>query len=543
MNLKPISSPRNAHQCVSPTKHQMPIPLVHPLGVLLAFVFCFLIASSQYVVAADSTRGFVQKQVAPKSEKTTNLKSTSAIKPTNQSSKNQTNAKGQKHLLLEGIAFAKTQSAADIQARNELENNLRAQIASSSSVCNPVNRQYLSVCETSRKKIITQAKLPLMGVNYQKITGGPGVKGSKASLIRHLALPAYQDALKKEMRDMEQMQVKEEARGIKKRRGIDLTTHMMRYYQLAAVAALLGEEDFVSKKFEVPDNKKKDGPNIIKVSSIDEAISKIARTFKIKAAYIYPPRPLESAEITPFGKAFYDRMVNEMPGKITTIQFGSESISSAYSMVDGDMLLSVYQYNRDYLLENRLILHLDKNAISKFRTAPVAADFDQLFVAKEVPKTGFYGQIVTQKGSEDLLFRKGDTIKLYVRLSKPGYFYVVGHIKRPGGEYSYLVDINEGEGPELFVTYVRPDQVNQVIDLGEFDVEPPYGVEYLQLVSATKDLKSQLPKYSYDEKLGYYVLDSSKGNVKAGVEEVRALKRIDKTILYHENQLVYTTMK
>jgi len=345
----------------------------------------------------------------------------------------------------------------------------------STGACKEINVKYLSLCNNNSKKIITQDKLPLMGVNFQKITGKFGLKGSKASLVPHLSLPSYQAAINSEMQKMEKMQIKEEARGIKKRRGKDFTTRMMRFYQMAVVAAALGDTQYLSKEFKLPGYMKQNDSNIIKVSSITDAVSQITRTFKVKSAYIYPPRPLESVEITSFGKMFYDELAKKMTNKMSKYQFGSESISGVYSMVNGEMLLSYQHYNKDYLLESRLTLHLDKNAIGKFRTAPMSADFDQIFVNQDIPKTGFQGQIATQMGNDDLLFRNGETINLFVRLSKPGYFYIVGHINRPGGEYSYLVDINEGEGPGLFVMYVRPDQVNQVIDLGAFDVEAPYG--------------------------------------------------------------------
>lgn len=518
-------------------------PFINVIAILVLFIlFVILIfpwgAAYADEEQADVNRGLLQKN------KTSN-KVVESHQPGKSTSK-QENTKIATRVpdnAIEAVAFSSTQASADVMARNELENILRDRAMQSSVACNNIDIKYLSVCKNNEKNVIALNKLPLMGVNYLKVTGREGQKGSKASLMPHLALPAYQEAISKEMREMELLQIKEEARGIKKRRDVDLTTHMIRYYQLATVAAVLGNEEYLSKKFSLPANANIDKPQVVQVASIRDAVSHIAKSFNPKVAYISPPRPQESVEITPFGKVFYDELTKKMSGKMSNSQFGSESISGIYSMDDKGMMLTYQHYSKDYLLLNQLSMRLDKNSVSQFRTSPMAADIDQLFVKKEISAAEFQSQLATQKGTDDLLFRKGEIIKLFVRLSKPGYFYLVGHVAKPSGEYSYLVDVNEGEGAEKFVTYVRPDQVNQIISLGEFDVDAPFGVEYLQMVSATKDLKNQLPKYNYDKKLGYYVLNNSLGNVKAGIEEVRALKRIDKTIHYSESQLAYTTME
>lgn len=516
--------------------------LMHLFAIIMLFVvFVVLIfpwGTSQALENEDVARGLLQKSKSPgDTVQTRELK-----KPSNNNSllkeKVEVPSSG-----LEALAFSSSQSNADVMARNELENILRDRAKISTKACNNNNMQYLSVCNNNDKKVIVQSKLPLMGVNYMKVTGKEGQIGSKAVLMPHLALPAYQKAISHEMQEMQKLQIMEEQRGIKKRRDLDLTTHMIRYYQLATVAAVLGNEEYLTKQFVIPEDSTVNKSEIVQVASISDAVSYIASNFHPKVAYISPPRPQESIEITPFGKAFYDELSKKMNNQMSKSQFGSEIISGVYSL-DRDGMLLIYQhYNKDYLLMNQLSMRLDKNAVGKLRTSPIAADIDQLFVKKDTSNAEFQSQIATQKGTDDLLFRKGETIRLFVRLSKPGYFYLVGHVSKPTGEYSYLVDLNEGDGPEKFITYVRPDQANQIINLGEFDVDAPFGVEYLQLVSATKDLKDKLPTFSYDKKLGYYVLNNSMGNVKAGIEEVRALKRVDNTMRYSESQLAYTTME
>jgi len=101
---------------------------------------------------------------------------------------------------------------------------------------------------------------------------------------------------------------------------------------------------------------------------------------------------------------------------------------------------------------------------------------------------------------------------------RSGYFYLVGHTKTRGVEKSYLLDLQDAPGNRKFINYVNADDANRWISLGEFEVQPPFGIESLQIIASSKDLVDAVPNTSFD---GSYYLISN--NLKEGVALTRGL--------------------
>ncbi len=109
-----------------------------------------------------------------------------------------------------------------------------------------------------------------------------------------------------------------------------------------------------------------------------------------------------------------------------------------------------------------------------------------------------------------------------LKVNKPGYFFVAGHIKNEENELSYLLDLADAPDDRRFVYFVNADEVNKWVSLGNFVVHPPYGIESLQVLASRNDLVDRLPAYTYDPDSEYYVLS---GNIENSVAKTRGLKR------------------
>ncbi len=71
-------------------------------------------------------------------------------------------------------------------------------------------------------------------------------------------------------------------------------------------------------------------------------------------------------------------------------------------------------------------------------------------------------------------------------------------------KYSYLVNFTEEPGNGKFVHYVNGDEANRWVELGEFEVIPPLGVETLHMIASSSDLEGRVPVNYYDGSTGLY---------------------------------------
>jgi len=138
-------------------------------------------------------------------------------------------------------------------------------------------------------------------------------------------------------------------------------------------------------------------------------------------------------------------------------------------------------------------------------------------------KRDFRVSVRSNKGSQDLMFQEGDSLEIYVKLNKPGYFYIVGHTFAGEEPFSYLLDLQEeADPPRRFVQFVNADDVNRWISLGEFEIYPPLGLEHLQVIASKEDLVQRLPEYHFDAGSEFYLVGKDPTD---GLAKTRAAKR------------------
>ncbi len=120
-------------------------------------------------------------------------------------------------------------------------------------------------------------------------------------------------------------------------------------------------------------------------------------------------------------------------------------------------------------------------------------------------------------------FLENSDLIFYVKLNKPGYFYIVGHTFAGEEPFSYLLELaEEASVPRRFVQFVNADDVNRWISLGEFEIYPPLGLEHLQVIASKEDLVERLPKYRFDEESEFYLVGK---DPRDGLVKTRAAKR------------------
>jgi len=146
----------------------------------------------------------------------------------------------------------------------------------------------------------------------------------------------------------------------------------------------------------------------------------------------------------------------------------------------------------------------------------------------------------SNRGSENLLFKDGEDVELFVKLNKMGYFYIVGYTQTKKGKMSYLLELQEGSGNSRFVKFINADDASRWMSLGEFSVKKTYGVESIQVIASNKKIKT-LPAVQYDEDSGYYVISN---NIEKALSQTRGIKKKkSKKTEFSEDVMSFTTMK
>ncbi|MCB9480297.1 MAG: LPP20 family lipoprotein [Desulfobacteraceae bacterium] len=226
---------------------------------------------------------------------------------------------------------------------------------------------------------------------------------------------------------------------------------------------------------------------------------------KNKKIFIYPPVPFSSDEITPFSKAFYTRFLNfispvNSPEKSEVITRGSYSINK--SGID----LSYNAWDRQGNIIESGFVKILPQAYINYTPEPSLKDFSELVKEGIIVSDKLNIDITTSKGKKHLLFSEGERVNLFARMTKPGYFYILAHNLKEE-QYSYLLDFYDSIGNEKFIFNVSPEMVNKWINIGEFEVVPPFGVEKLEIFASTKNPAEAIPQTFFDKTTKLYRLN------------------------------------
>src|SRR5262249_20685443 len=105
----------------------------------------------------------------------------------------------------------------------------------------------------------------------------------------------------------------------------------------------------------------------------------------------------------------------------------------------------------------------------------------------------------------------GDHDRLMVKLDRPGYYYVVGHVDKASSRLSYLMEISDAATGNRFVRRIGAEEANQWQAVGEFTVEPPLGLEAVQVFATSENPERALPPVRFDPARKLYVIGTDPG--------------------------------
>lgn len=201
--------------------------------------------------------------------------------------------------------------------------------------------------------------------------------------------------------------------------------------------------------------------------SIDELAMAIAEPLKkYQRIFVKPFTPADSLEVTPFSRALHNKVVNQIDA-ITDRDYAFYELSGSYSYtdeiiaVDNHLVSLVRERHGDIAYASTLTTPVTAAASLVYQ--PKQPNFDERLLKEQIIGNEFIVQIKSNKGTRDLLFEAPESVKLMVKLNRPGYFYFVGHTKNQKTSLSYLLDLNEAPGNQKFIHYFDVDQTNRWI--------------------------------------------------------------------------------
>ena len=430
-------------------------------------------------------------------------------------------------------------------ALNNLAGSIQVDVVNQVKICTNQYGDCGSVVQVN-----TRSELPILGVQYQQLASEQGLLRFQAWVDSQYSLPIY-------VRELDKLTkaIADNQRALRQNLTADqryqvtsaLVADIPQYDKKRLVANVLGgytqqarpKVDLKKLRYQL---KQLEG----RASSLRFAAKILAKGVAVNRIYLHPPIPKNVQEVTPFASALKKHLspllqTVSLPGRAKYNMEGEYEVLN-----NGDIYLSYRLVDLNYKVLSSHSVIVEKSAHQNFRSKPSSVSFETLLHNNVALSNAFRAELKTLHGADTLYYRVGDSLKLLVRLNRGGYYYIVGHVVREGEQFSYLLDLNDGQGDDMFIRHIPQDQANKYIEIAEFEVSPPYGAEHLQLIASNKKFK-HLPAYEYtyrpNEGAGYYALIASEGNAAAGVAETRALRirQNRNDVLTSETTLTYTS--
>lgn len=447
-----------------------------------------------------------------------------------------------------GEGFGATRKEAKEESLADLTQNIQVEVKSEFSSIKTVKTRSFE--ETRNKVINLKSDLPILGVTYNLREEVDGFLAR--AILDYVAVTLYENSLKntremieKNIRVLANLKSNAEKEGILK----ETLAELDQYYKYRIVAQFLGSENIPEIDLTKAEIKARISRLLQKADTLDFGARIAAAEFNEKNIYIFPPTTKDSREITEFASAVKDRLSVHMDTVISP-KIADYFLTGRYQALDGGLELTYHLLDKGYNTVRTSVVSFLPAAYGKYETRPKTVDFDKLLKTGIVVSKDLRPAISTSMGTRDLLFKKGETFRLLAKMNTPGYFYLVVHTLKTAAKYSYAVDLQEGAGDRKFVYYINADDVNKWVELGEFEVVPPYGVETVQMMASTGDLMDKIPPTHYDIKTRLYKIGNDPSSavlLTRGIIRKERLKNEEGTsdpkAYFAEANLVLTTIE
>lgn len=438
----------------------------------------------------------------------------------------------------EAQSYGPTETYAREQVLSNLASNLYVQIESEST---SIADSAKGLKATTKTKATTH--LPILGAQVDCVAKNTeyscrGVLKSEqvAPLYREKLLLLSEDLtrVKKALGSMSQSQQEQAlAKAI---------NQVDEWYRLREVLVLLSNADAKDLTLSISkhDLMTRLEKSLLQSKSLAHAAKQLVQNIHHNRILVLPATLPDSREVTEFAQAIKVNIETALNGRTTSADRAEFFFEGEYAQHTQGITVNYRLMDRQGSVVAASLVKIAPAAYSHLTTQPKAIDFDQLLHSGYAVSTEFSVQLRTNRGMRDLAFMAGEAVELFIKLNQPGYYYLVGHTKSSLTEKSYVLDLQDAPGNRKFVQYVNADDANRWLSLGEFEVEPPFGVESLQVMAVKDDPVDLIPATQFDGT--YYTIAQ---DVNEGVSKTRGLvkkKKKNSEVKPAEAVLMFTTL-
>ena len=203
------------------------------------------------------------------------------------------------------------------------------------------------------------------------------------------------------------------------------------------------------------------------------------------------------------------------------------TLDGRYTQIGGRIVLTLFLLDAWFNTQRAFAFVLPAAAGQSSRSQPTtnfAATLSRGLVRVELPngtttpssRQAMEVDVRMGRGNRGLFYRPGERDKLFVKLDRSGYYYIVGHLQKEAERFSYLMEIGEPGSAERFVRWVSPDQARRWQTVSDFTVEAPTGLEAVQVFATSEPPQKMLPPARFDPKRKLHLI---------GTDPVDAIER------------------
>jgi len=443
-----------------------------------------------------------------------------------------------------GEGYGMTRLEARKEALADLSQNIKVETQSVFSSIVTVNAG--DVDELKKKVINLKSDLPILGANFTTVTVNDQFLVQATLDYRNLNLYEAElinitNIIENNVKQLKPSRTSAEKVILLK----EILTNLEQYDRYRIVAQFMGGKNIPEVSVTGADIKRQVGLLLETADTLDFGLKLLTEGIKEKNIFIYPPTTRNSREITEFASA----VKNRLSVYLHTVDRPDQArhfLSGEYQILKDKVDLTYHLLNSNQDIQNTFVTTFSESAYKDYEIEPRTLDFDNLLRNGVVVSGDLTVKAMLSSGKRDLMFYEGDTIRIMVKMNRPGYFYIVVHTLKKEEKYSYILDFFESDNNRKFIYTVNADDVNKWIMLPEFEVVPPFGVETLQVIASTSDLLHNIPSAAYDKITKLYKISDEPQKavvLTRGLIRKERKEKVTAVPSFAETTLMFTTLK
>lgn len=441
-------------------------------------------------------------------------------------------------VTLTAVGYGKTESEARANASSELAFVIYSDI--STVLHTDFSSDPDDIRQTVTKQVDIVSAVPVYGASYS-ISREDNMFKADAVLDSESAVPVYRAELEQSVNHINKVSrliSGEASASAKYSLVMSAVSHFENLLKIRAVLNVLGAdikkypditlEELQQLKLELTERS----------DSMAHAAELISKELKKDRVYVYYPMAGGSEEVTEFSKVFREILAEKLRS-VHSVFDADYFLETLYSQSETGIYLTSTLLDKNGFTKGKSTKLLEAEAYKGLSVKPESVSFEKLLKLGLAQSSDFKVRMSTNNGRKAMLYRYGDAVELFVKLNRPGYFFLIGHVDKDGQRFSYIVDFYNVEGNRKFVRHVDADEINRWVSIGEFDIVPPFGLETFQIIATMKDPVDMIPSYVFDTQTELYIISK---DISKGVSKARALKlRPENIDASAEDVLIFST--